>query len=131
MPNSHCLEYSGTLDDKGYGARLTRDGRYLRPHQHAWETINGRIPDGMCVLHSCDTRLCINPDHLFLGTRADNMRDMAAKGRAHSKLTKSKVRRIRKMYANGRLSQSRLAVVFGISQGQISNVVRRNDWWWL
>ena len=50
-------------------------------HRLAWAAANGPVPDGMCVLHSCDVRACINPKHLFLGTNKDNTQDMVTKGR--------------------------------------------------
>jgi hypothetical protein len=58
-------------------------------HRLAWEAAFGPVPDGLCVLHKCDNRRCCNPNHLFLGTRCDNMKDMAAKGRARNRYTKS------------------------------------------
>lgn len=56
-------------------------GKSKYAHRLMWEEVNGPIPHGMCVLHRCDNPPCIRPDHLFLGTKADNVRDMIAKGR--------------------------------------------------
>lgn len=63
-----------------YG-EVWRDNVKLLTHRVSWEMAFGPIPDGLFVLHRCDTPLCVRPDHLFLGTQADNARDMWAKGR--------------------------------------------------
>lgn len=75
-----CAEWTGRRNRGGYG--LTRAcGKPLLAHRQAWAIAFGPIPDGLCVLHRCDNPPCCEPTHLFLGTRADNMRDMALKGR--------------------------------------------------
>ena len=66
---------------KGYGYMSTPPGMSRLVHRTYWEILNGPIPHKMCVCHTCDTPSCVRPDHLFLGTHTDNMRDRAAKGR--------------------------------------------------
>lgn len=68
------------LDRDGY-ARVYRDGKTQQAHRVAWMDAHGKIPDGMCVCHHCDTPNCVNVKHLFLGTHGDNARDREAKGR--------------------------------------------------
>jgi hypothetical protein len=58
-------------------------GRSMLSHRVSWVEANGPIPDGLCVLHRCDNRACVRPEHLFLGTHLDNIRDMMAKGRGN------------------------------------------------
>lgn len=78
-----CWEWiAKTVTDFGYGS--IGSGRGVSPfkaHRVAWALKNGPIPKGMCVCHRCDNPPCVNPDHLFLGTKKDNTRDMVSKGR--------------------------------------------------
>lgn len=75
-----CWEWTAHIDDWGYGVfRVNR--KLCKAHRVSWEWENGPIPDGSLVLHRCDNPKCVRPDHLFLGTPKDNMRDASAKGR--------------------------------------------------
>jgi hypothetical protein len=81
-PSSNgCWLWTATKDRRLYG-RFWNDGNRFGAHRTAWELTRGPIPPGLYVLHHCDTPPCVNPEHLFIGTQTDNMRDMAAKGRA-------------------------------------------------
>jgi hypothetical protein len=75
-----CWLWDGHLKKTGYG-QMCAFGKHVAAHRIAYYLFKGPFPAEMHVLHSCDVRRCVNPDHLRLGTHADNMRDMAAKGR--------------------------------------------------
>ncbi len=130
-----CWSWAGTKTD-GYGMiRSGRGGRMVLAHRVSYQLSRGPIPDGICVLHKCDNPPCTNPEHLFLGTRADNNADKAAKGRWRggcllgeanpaAKLTWGQVAEIR---ASG-LSQSSIAKTYGVDQKTISLIKRGITW---
>lgn len=83
IPWSGCWLWLGTAMKHGYGSvglGRRHDGTTVA-HRAAWLAFKGQIPDGLHVLHRCDVRCCVNPDHLFLGTHLENVRDMDRKGR--------------------------------------------------
>jgi hypothetical protein len=122
-----CLLWQGRLT-KGYG-RV----QGVAAHRAAYMAANGPIPAGMFVCHRCDVRNCVNPDHLFLGTAADNNADMIAKGRnvvsrgervGTSKLTPEAVLAIRE----SRVGTMKLATQYGVDPGTISNIRNHKQW---
>ena len=87
---SGCWLWQACVNNKGYGG-FCLDGKWAMAHRVSWETVNGKIENSLCVLHKCDIPRCINPDHLFLGSRSDNMKDAVKKKRQnHSKQLKCK-----------------------------------------
>ena len=131
-----CWIWQGKKDAKGYGfAHFNRSKTFA--HRIAWELTHGPIPDGLCVCHSCDTPLCVNPAHLWLGTRSENTLDRHAKGRSRgpvgtrqhdAKLNSEVAREIRKRYANGDANQYALAREYGVTQTTISGIWRGRLW---
>jgi hypothetical protein len=81
-PEAECLVWAGSRDGRGYGKVYVGNDLHIKAHRYAWHIAYGGIPAGMHVLHRCDNPPCCKLDHLFLGTHADNMADMARKGRA-------------------------------------------------
>src|SRR3990167_1660574 len=81
-----CVIWLGNDDGNGRYGRFKISGRTRSAHRFAWELIHGPIPQGMNVLHKCDVSMCVNSNHLFLGTQKDNMIDCISKGRFKSNL---------------------------------------------
>ena len=139
----------------GYGVLGVREdnGRWvaLYAHRISWELHFGPIPDRLYVLHHCDNRLCVRPDHLFLGTNQDNLVDMRAKGRGyvlpappkglwngtrpdrrgeanpHARLSEEDVREIRRLRGTGR-GPTELGRKYGVSRSHIHHIVRGDAW---
>lgn len=122
---ARCWEWHGSGLRTGYG-RVSFGGRLWLTHRLAYELANEPIPDGLHVLHRCDNRRCCNPAHLFLGTHADNVADMVAKGRQARKLTDDDVISIRSRYrerGRGGMTLRALAEEYGVNPITIRNVV--------
>lgn len=82
VKSASCWLWQGKPNDSGYGTLRTGDeGAPEYAHRYSWRLHKGPVPDGYCVLHRCDTPLCVNPEHLFLGTRGSNNADAKAKRR--------------------------------------------------
>jgi hypothetical protein len=126
-----CLIWLGGLNNMGYG-RLGVDGKGMKyAHRAAWEQKHGKIPDRLNVLHRCDIPTCINPDHLFLGSHADNVADKTRKGRqlrgediGNSKLTEKEVMEIRSSV----IGVNETARRTGMSPMTISLLRNRKTW---
>ena len=123
-PNTGCWLWVGTRLTAGYGQVGGGGSKRLElAHRASWRLHFGEIPAGLHVLHSCDTPPCVNPDHLFLGTRSDNMRDCASKGRCHG-LSPQIVTAIRAQLNGPRRHglQRELARRYGVTDGVISAI---------
>jgi hypothetical protein len=118
--DGECLEWQAGKFSNGYGA-FSHRSRLVYAHRYSWELHSGPIPAGMFVCHSCDNRGCVNPEHLFLGTHADNMADMKSKDRQYKKLTADDVENIRANAENLLLREQ--AKIYGVHESTISRVV--------
>lgn len=129
-PMSGCWLWMAYLRPTGYGRICIARGHYLDAHRVAYSLYMGPIPSGLWVLHRCDNRACVNPDHLFLGTRQDNIDDAVRKGRAaawrqfpHAKLSDDDVVAIATTRERPRGWLARVARKHGVSPGHIWNIV--------
>ncbi|MEN5115875.1 HNH endonuclease signature motif containing protein [Luteimonas sp. TWI662] len=84
VPEAGCWLWTRSVGSNGYGRDSTGKHSYVEAHRSSFIAFKGQIPDGLCVCHRCDTPSCVNPDHLFLGTRSENLRDAYRKGRRPS-----------------------------------------------
>lgn len=147
-PNTGCFLWTAARDRDGYG--VFWDGEFNRKaHRYAYSIAFGTIPDGALVCHRCDTPECVNPEHLWVGTHADNLKDRDQKGRTASgdingaraqpetrprgwrhpasKLTDGQVKEIRRRCADGE-SQTAVARDFGVRSTNVNAIVLRKAW---
>lgn len=132
---SACILWLGAINNKGYGVR-TVDMKNVLAHRHAFKIANPRLKiEGSMVLHKCDTRLCVNSEHLRRGTAQDNTDDMMKKGRwieprrhhgrdhSNARLTPAAVSEIRRKHRPGKWGATALAKKYGVCRQTITNVV--------
>lgn len=129
-----CWNWTGAKNKEGYG-QFTINNRNHRSNRIAYLIYVGDIPEEMNVCHTCDNPSCVNPKHLFLGTRSDNMKDAYKKGRKtnkgsnnpNSKLKEYQVIEIRNKYKSG-IKQVDLANEYAVSRHVIFDIVRNKRW---
>jgi hypothetical protein len=147
---SECWNWQACCTSQGYGRFRGKDRIMTLAHRWAYEHFNGTIPNGMCVCHTCDNPGCCNPDHLWLGTRAENVVDRDRKGRQavgdrhgsrlfpnnrprgmlhkNSKLSESQVVNILDEYQSGNFTLSDLARRYQVNMTTISRIIKRITW---
>jgi hypothetical protein len=131
-PMSGCWLWGGSVDTRGYGT-IWYDKKHHKAYRASWILHRGPIPRGMSVCHRCDVPACVNPDHLFLGTQAENTADMYRKGRnvtlrgsqhGAALLTEEKVLMI---YSDARIARE-IAADYGVSKSTIAAIKCGQNW---
>ncbi len=123
-----CWPWNASYFSNGYG-RISINHKWVKANRVAWKLSFGEIPTGVgyhgiCVLHKCDNRACVNPSHLFIGTHAENIADMCAKGRHARKLSDADVQEIKN--ADG--THSEIAKRFGIARSTVTHIRTGRIW---
>lgn len=124
------LWVGGIMGNNGYGNfRLSTKAGCTLARRVSWEIHYGEIPSGLLVLHHCDVKLCVKPEHLFLGDKKDNAIDSYQKGRHKNKrFTRFDVIEIRKLYKECGISQETLGKMFGVEQQYVSKIINHKVW---
>lgn len=132
-----CWNWQGNFSPNGYGM-LGINGKTHSAHRTSYEFHSGQtIPKGMMVCHRCNNKRCINPDHLYIGTHNDNMRDVAMtdvhKGENNAKaiLTQSQVLEIKTHIRERRIVYRKIAEMYGVSRQAIKDIASGRTWGWL
>lgn len=135
-PNGDCWEWQGMINNKnGYGYMYYK-GRTQQVHRLSYAYYNqGADMEGKDVRHTCDNRRCMNPSHLLLGSRKENMADaierdrlLRGEDRWNSKLTRQQVLEIKQLLANGKLTQQEIADKYGVTRSCVSKIKRGLTW---
>lgn len=133
IDDKNCWIWRNSNKITGYGI-INYQGKAKSAHRYSYELFKGEIPKNHEICHTCDNRRCVNPEHLFLGSKTENMQDALKKGRFslgenhyQNKLSEKQVKEIRKEREKGR-SYIDIGKEYGISQESVYDIVKRRTW---
>lgn len=133
-PNTGCWIWTACLNGNGYGSINVSKGRAALAHRVSYELHKGKIPKGLCALHTCDNTWCVNPDHLFLGTIQDNVKDRDHKNRVQhgqthfrAKVEKIHIGIIKEAVSLG-FPRKEIAKYFRLSKTGLQSIITNKHW---
>lgn len=135
VTESGCWLWTGPYYPNGYG-RITSKGKEILAHRLSYKLYKGQIEEGKVVMHTCDVRCCVNPDHLKVGTQKENLHDMYDKGRRiqtgehnhRAKLTEKEVKEIRTKYRKGVITYKQLGEEYNVTGDLIGYIINHKIW---
>jgi hypothetical protein len=141
LGENDCWEWQAAFDTNGYGA-FKVDGKKVNSHRFAYILTNGEVQPGLEICHKCNNPKCVNPAHLYAGTKSQNMLDMVRAGNyklntyekmrgeksGASKLTNDAVLEIRRLYSKNVMTLDKLAKRYNMSKSAIASIIWRKSW---
>jgi len=137
-PQSGCIEWQGATTTHGYG-QLSMNGEIFYTHRLSYEIYKGEIEDGLQINHRCHNECCVNPEHLYMGTQQENVRDAVVEGEYvsnfgigdehfNSKLCEDDVIELRKLYSTGDYTYEELGRKFNVNENTVGEAIRGDTW---
>ena len=137
IPFSDCHYWTASTNKFGYGKLSSGNNSWTLAHRFSFEKVNGKIPEGKSVLHTCDNPSCVNPQHLYLGDYKQNALDREQRNRGNhafgekhgrNKLSEEDVLKIKASYQTEKFSFRQLGKIYGVDGKTIANIVRNKLW---
>lgn len=137
MPFCDCHLWTASTNKFGYGKLAVGNNSWTFAHRFSYELNKGEVPEGLCVLHTCDNPACVNPEHLYLGDYKQNAVDREQRQRGNhafgekhgrNKLSVDSVRKIRKEFQTGKFSFRQLGKIYGVDGKTVADIVHNKLW---